>query len=405
MKIAMISAHASPLAAASGFDAGSQSIHVAELSAALARRGQDVTVYTRRDDPELPDRVRTPQGFTVAHVPAGPPRKMVRDTTFEYMSDFARYLDARWADDQPDVAHSHFWMSGLAGQLAARSRDVLTVQTFHTLGAVERRHHPIGDSGPEARLKLEPLVAKQSTWVAATCTDEVFELIHLGRSRTRISVVPCGVDLDTFTTEGPAAARQGNIHRIMAVGRPAPRKGFDTMIAALPSIPDAEYLIVGGPPADRLDTDPEVSRLRALAARLGVSERVKFTGAVPHEDMPALLRSADVLTCTPWFEPSGIVPLEAMACGVPVVASAVGGMLDTVVHDVTGQLVAPRRPRELAEAVLLVLRDGFLRRSFGLAGRDRACARYSWDRIASDTVRLYDQLVSVRGRRAQVPAG
>ncbi|WP_167105327.1 glycosyltransferase [Mycobacterium sp. DL592] len=404
MKIAMISAHASPLAAAGGLDAGGQNIHVAELSAALARRGQDVTVYTRRDDPDVPDRVRTAQGFTVAHVPAGPPRKMGRDTTFEYMSDFARYLDASWADDQPDVAHAHFWMSGLAAQLAGRSRDVPTVQTFHTLGAVERRHHATGEGGCDARLKLEPLVAKQSTWVLATCTDEVFELIHLGRSRTRISVVPCGVDLDTFTTDGPAISRD-SVRRIIAVGRPSPRKGFDTMIAALPSIPDTEYLIVGGPPADRLDTDPEVSRLRALAARVGVSERVKFTGAVPHAGMPALLRSADVLTCTPCYEPSGIVPLEAMACGVPVVASAVGGMLDTVVHDVTGQLVAPRRPRELAEAVSMVLRDGFLRRSFGLAGRDRACARYSWDRIAADTVRLYDRLVGTQGPRARVLAG
>ena len=401
----MISAHASPLAAAGGFDAGGQNVHVAELSAALARRGQDVTVYTRRDDPDMPDRVRTAQGFTVAHVPAGPPRKMGRDNTFEYMSDFARYLDTRWARDQPDVAHAHFWMSGLAAQLAGRSRDVPTVQTFHTLGAVERRHQPTGEERRDARLKLEPLIAKQSTWVAATCTDAVFDLIHQGRSRTRISVVPCGVDVDTFTTEGPAAARHGTVRRIIAVGRPSPCKGFDTMIAALPSIPDAEYVIVGGPPADRLDTDPEVSRLRTLAARVGVSGRVKFTGAVPHEDMPALLRSADVLTCTPWYEPSAIVPLEAMACGVPVVASAVGGMLDTVVHDVTGQLVAPRRPRELAEAVSMVLRDGFLSRSFGLAGRDRACARFSWDRIAADTVRLYDRLVSTQGPRARVPAG
>lgn len=402
LKIAMVSEHASPLAVLGGVDAGGQNVHVAELSAAMTRRGHDVTVYTRRDDPDLPERAVTPQGYTVVHVPAGPARVLPKDDILEYMGDFARFLDTQWERRRPDVAHAHFWMSGIATQLAARSRDVPTVQTFHALGVVKRRHQGDQDTSPQARLKLEPLVAKQATWVAATCTDEVFELIHLGRSRTRISVVPCGVDLNRFTTEGPVARRSAQ-HRIVAVGRLVPRKGFDTMIEALPTIPDAEYVIVGGPEAARLDTDPEVRRLRTLARELGVADRVVFTGALAREDMPAMLRSADVVTCTPWYEPFGIVPLEAMACGVPVVASAVGGMLDTVVHDVTGQLVTPRRPRELAEAVSMVLRDGFLRRSFGLAGRDRACARYSWDRIAADTLRIYDRLESAWRRHDPVP--
>ena len=202
----------------------------------------------------------------------------------------------------------------------------------------------------------------------------------------------CGVDLDAFSTAGPVAAR-GERPRIIGVGRLVPRKGFDTVIEALPAIQDAEFLIVGGPSLRDLDDDPEVRRLSALADRLGVADRVVFTGAVARKDMPPLLRSADVVTCTPWYEPFGIVPLEAMACGVPVVASAVGGMLDTVVHDVTGRLVSPRRPRECADAVTTILRDSFLRRSLGLAGRDRACARYSWDRVAADTLRIYDQLV------------
>lgn len=400
----MISAHASPLAAAEGFDVSGQSVRVAELSAALARRGHEITVYTRREDPARPDRVRTAHGYTVVQVPAGPPRPLATDSTFEYMSDFARYLDTQWAHSRPHVAHAHFWMSGLASLLAARSRDVPTVQTFYTLGSADG---PVatGDVPAQPRRKLEPLVAKQSTWVTATCTDEVFRLIHLGRSRSQISVVPCGVDPEAFSTEGRVAERPSTGHRILTVGKLAPRKGFDTMIAALPLIPDAEYVIAGGPPAHRLDSDDEVVRLRALAGRLGVADRVSFTGAVAHRDMPALLRSADVVTCTPRYEPCGMVPLEAMACGVPVVASAVGGMRDTIVHDVTGQLVSPGRPRELAEAVTMLLRDGFLRRSFGLAGRDRVCARYSWDRIATDTLRVYDRVVGAGTGDAQLPAG
>ena len=391
MKIAMVSEHASPLAVLGGVDAGGQNVHVGELSAALARAGHEVTVYSRRDDPDLPERVQTPQGYTVVHVPAGPPEQLPKDQLLDHMGSFADFLDEQWQADRPDVAHAHFWMSGIATQLAARTLRVPTVQTFRALGLVKRRHQGPADTSPPVRLKLERLLARNATWIAATCTDEVFELTRMGRTRSRLSVVPCGVDLDTFCTEGPIAAR-GSMHRIVSVGRMVPRKGCQTMIEALPSIADTELVIVGGPAADRLDADAEVQRLRTLAAEAGVAERVSFTGAVARPDLPALLRSADVVACTPWYEPFGIVPLEAMACGVPVVASAVGGMLDTVVHDVTGRLVTPKRPRELAEVVSTVLRDSFLRRSLGLAGRDRACARYSWDRVAADTLRIYERL-------------
>jgi D-inositol-3-phosphate glycosyltransferase len=236
------------------------------------------------------------------------------------------------------------------------------------------------------------MVARTATWVAATCTDEVFELMRMGRSRARMSVVPCGVNVDLFTPQGAKAPR-GDRHRIVSVGRFVPRKGFDVVVRALHSIPDTELVIVGGPDKSELDSDPEARRLMGLAADLGVADRVQLYGSVAREDMPAILRSADVVACTPWYEPFGIVPLEAMACGVPVVASAVGGMLDTVVHDVTGRLVKPKCPGDVAFAINHLLRDNFLRQSFGAAGRDRAKARYSWDRIAGDTLRIYDRLV------------
>lgn len=392
MKIAMVSEQASPLAVRSAVRVGGKSVHVAGLSAAMARHGHDVTVYTRCDDANQPQRVESSHGYTVVHAPAGPPEHRPKDGSLDHVGAFAGFLAEQWGEDRPDVAHAHFWTSGVATQLAARSRRVPTVQTFHGLGAVKRRHLGAADTSLAVRLKLERLVARDADWVVATSSDEVFELIRLGRPRTRISVVPCGVDLDDFSTEGPQAPR-GALHRIISVGRMAPRRGFDTTLEALPAVPDTEFLIVGGPDTADSDDDPEIRRLQALAEALGVAERVTFTGAVARHDMPALLRSADVLACTPRYEPLGVVPLEAMACGVPVVASAVGSMLDTVVHEVTGRLVASRRPRECADAVTSILRDSFLRRSLGLAGRDRACARYSWDRVAADTVRLYERLI------------
>jgi glycosyltransferase involved in cell wall biosynthesis len=391
MKIAMVSEHASPLAVLGGVDAGGQNVHVAELSAALARRGHEVAVFTRRDDPALPEHIDTPDGYRVHHVPAGPAEPIPKDEMLQYMGEFARYLDSRWSADRPDVVHAHFWMSGVATQLAARHLNLPAVQTFHALGVVKRRHQGARDTSPPDRLKLEAMVARCATWVAATCTDEVFELMRMGRSRSQTSVVPCGVDIDLFHPEGPKEPR-GPLHRIVSVGRFVPRKGFDVVIRALPGIPNAELVIVGGPNKAGLNNDPEARRLRELARQLGVDNRVKLYGAVARSDMPAILRSADVVACTPWYEPFGIVPLEAMACGVPVVASAVGGLLDTVVHDVTGRLVTPKRPDRVAEAINDLLRDEFLRRSLGAAGRDRARSRYTWDRIAADTLRVYDRV-------------
>lgn len=387
----MVSEHASPLAALGGADSGGQCVHVAELSAALARRGHQVAVYTRRDDPDLPDRVHVDQGYTVVHVPAGPARAVPKDELLQYTASFGEFLAQQWDSERPDVAHAHFWLSGTATQLAAGRRGIPTVQTFHGLGVVKQRHQGHRDTSPAERVRLETRLAREAAWVTAGCSDEVFELLRLGRDRMRVSVVPCGVDTDRFSPDGSVALRRGR-RRIVAIGRLVPRKGFDTVIEALTTVPSAELVIAGGPRRSALDTVPEACRLRQLAVDLGVADRVSLYGSVPREHMPALLRSADVVACTPWYEPFGIVPLEAMACGVPVVASAVGGMLDTVVHDVTGLLVPPKDPRACANAINAILRDRHTAAAFGAAGRERARCRYSRDRVATDMLRVYDRL-------------
>jgi D-inositol-3-phosphate glycosyltransferase len=394
MKVAMVCEQASPMALLRGIDAGGQNVHVAELSAALARCGHQVTVYTRRDNPDLPDRVETEHGYTVIHVAAGPAKPVPKQKLLTHMGPFAHFLDTMWGTDRPDVTHAHGWTSGVATQLAARHLNLPAVQTFHTLGVVEQHHQGAQNICPPERLRLEALLAKAATWVAATCTDEVFELIRLGRSRSQTSVVPCGVNLDMFTPQGPKAPRNER-HRVVSVGSFVPRMGFDILIRSLRAMPNTELVVVGGTEKSRLRYDPEVRRLRKLATELGVADRVEVCGSVALVDLPVILRSADVVACTPSYEPSGIVPLEAMACGIPVVAAAVGGVLDTVVHDVTGYLVNPDRPDEVADAVNQLMRDDFLRQSLGAAGRDRARARYSWDRVAADTQRIYDRLVTV----------
>jgi glycosyltransferase involved in cell wall biosynthesis len=391
MRIAMVSEHASPLAVLGGVDAGGQNVHVAELSAALARRGHQVVVYTRRDNPDLPERVPTPDGYTVVNVPAGPPEVLGKDELLAHMPAFGQFLVDQWHDEPPDVAHAHFWMSGIATLHAAQQRDVPAVQTFHALGVVKRRHQGVHDTSPAARLKLEQSVARNVDWVAATCTDEVFELARLGRPRSRISVIPCGVDLSRFCP-APVVERH-RPPRIVSVGRLVPRKGFDILIQAMPHVPDAELMIVGGPAKSALARDNEAQRLSGLADELGVGDRVHLCGSVSRAQMPALLRRADVVACTPWYEPFGIVPVEAMACGVPVLATAVGGLLDTVVDGMTGLLVSPKDPSACAAGLNWMLSDSARLAEWGAAGRRRAEARYSWDRIAADTCKVYQRLV------------
>src|SRR5690606_38551184 len=360
-----------------------QNVYVARLSEELARRGHHVTVYTRRDAVTLPERVPLPGGAVVEHVPAGPPQSVPKDELLPHMAAFGAHLARAWGRDRPDVVHAHFWMSGMASQLGARPHGIPVVQTFHALGTVKRRHQAWRDTSPPARIGIERQLAGTCERVLATCSDEVAELAAMGvRTARRVSVVPCGVDAGHFRpgAAGPAVPPRRAPHRLLACGRLVRRKGYDLAVRALTRVPDAALVVAGGPVAARLDHDQEARRLWHLAHRAGVADRVRMLGAVDPADMPALLCSAALVLCNPavlaalWWsadqvlcapahEPFGIVPLEAMACGVPVVATDVGGHRDSVADGTTGRLVAPGDPEAVAAAVRGLLADDATRRA------------------------------------------
>ncbi|GAB2746764.1 glycosyltransferase [Streptomyces bullii] len=393
LSIALVSEHASPLAVLGGVDAGGQNVHVACLAGALADRGHRVTVYTRRDSPDPPGRVPLRDGVEVHLVPAGPPEPLPKDELLPYMDEFGHYLAGVWRRRAPDLVHSHFWMSGLAALRAARERGLPLLHTYHALGTVKRRHQRLADTSPPERIPCEIEVGLGCDRIVATCRDEVVELARMGIPAHKAAIVPCGVDTDLFTPKGQAAPPGPYRHRILQLGRLVPRKGAAVAVAALARLPDTELLVVGGPPKDRLDDDPEVRRLRGIARDAGVADRVRFTGGVPSDQVPPLLRSADVVVCPADYEPFGIVPLEAMACGVPVVASAVGGQLDTVADPGTGRLVPPRDPEALARAVAGLLADPAAREACGVAGRRRVLSRYGWGQVAAATETAYCEVL------------
>ncbi|MGM1060401.1 glycosyltransferase [Saccharothrix sp. Mg75] len=369
MRIAVVSEQVDPSSPAGG----ARAVHVTGLAAALARSGHEVVVHSPGEGRVPAQRVRTEQGYEVARVPGGPP---------ERLGDVAEHLERAWVRWRPDVVHAHSWTSGLAAALAARSTGVPLVLTFHGLGG-----SPVPGRGPDcpaARAGLERVLGRQAAHVVATSDAEARDLIALGVARSKVTVVPCGFDPALFSPEGPVAERRSR-HRVVTTGRPGAHRGFGDLVTALRSLPDAELVIAGGP----VGRSPEVRELRGLAERYGVDGRLRLLGPVPHAAMPALLRSADVVACVPREEPSGLVAVEAMACRVPVVASAVGALADSVVDGVTGTLVPPDDPVGLARVLRSLLVDAARRDAYGTAGADRAAIRYTLERVARDTERVY----------------
>jgi glycosyltransferase involved in cell wall biosynthesis len=386
MRIALVSEHANPLAVIGGVDAGGQNVHVAALAAGLVELGHDVVVYSRRDSPSAPTRILAREGYIVEHVPAGPPADVPKDELLPYMGAFAEYLCDSWRREPVDVVHAHFWMSGLASVRAARATEVPVLQTFHALGTVKRRQQGAHDTSPAARIAIERGLCMSVDRVIATCRDEVAELRNLGLPVGRATVIPCGVDIDVFR---PVPVARDDRPQLLVVGRVVERKGVGNVIEALADLPGVALTVAGGPAPDLVDSDPQVMRLRELSARLGVDDRVRFVGSVGRADLPAMMSAADAVVAVPWYEPFGIVPVEAMACGTAVVGSAVGGLLDTVVPGVTGELVPPRRPDLLAPVLRDLLADPARRKQYGIAGRARAVSTYQWRHVAAATENVY----------------
>jgi D-inositol-3-phosphate glycosyltransferase len=394
MRIAMISEHASPLTDTDDAVGGAQQRHVADLSRALADLGHDVRVYTRRDSPDLADVVPMTEGLYVVHVPAGPAEKVPADLLLPHMGDFAQWLDTCWreGDWAPDVAHAHFWTSGLAAVTAARRFGIPVVQSFHELAGVESRNSTQGAS----RAGYERALGRAVDRVVVQSQDEVRGLVRIGVPRARLTLVPAGVDSDRFTPDGPVAERDPERPRILSVGRLVERKGFGDVIQAMRYVPGAECVVIGGPPAEQLTADPEAAKLRAMAEKYQVADRVRLVGAVPARDMPRWYRSADVLVAAPWQDHFELAPLEAMACGVPVIGTAVGGLTETVVDGLTGDLVPARDPRALGGALRRLVNDKVRRFAYATAALDRARQAYSWKRVAAQVGSVYSTLTGLR---------
>ena len=403
-RIALISEHASPLAPPGGIDSGGQNVYVAQLARHLAALGREVDVFTRRDHPGLPEVAPQGRGYRVIHVPAGPPTPVRKEDLLPFMDEFAAWV-IRFARRRPyDLTHANFFMSALVGGALKEATGTPLVVTFHALGRVRLLHQREADAFPPARLAIEDEAVAAADRIIAECPQDAADLLdHYGADPGKLATIPCGFDPNEFGPVPRAAARAqlglddaGPI--LLQLGRMVPRKGVDTVVRALARLRRdhaiaARLLIVGGDsPSPDPRLTPEIGRLMALAEAEGVADQVTFVGARGRAVLRDYYSAADVFVTTPWYEPFGITPVEAMACGTPVVGSNVGGIKETVVDGVTGYLVPPADPAALADRLARMLADPALLRTLGRQARRRARDGYTWASIARRVAAVYDEV-------------
>jgi len=399
MKIALVAQNATPLHPRTGSGPASDDIGLSELTRKIADQGHQVTVYAEKNDPSLPDHAELHAGVRIEHIDAGSAKAGEQNDAdlLERVPAFSGPLRNLWNADRPDVVHALRWTSGLAALAAARDFGIPVVQEFSSLGVAERRagHNGVkADGASAARIRLEPAIGRSATAVVATNSAEVADLTQLGVHRSAIRMVPWGVDTDLFTPEGPMAERNGRA-RLVTAADLRERKPLEALLRAMTRVPGAELLVVGGPAEAELDQDDSYVKLAKFAASMGISDRVTFTGSVAYRSMPALLRSADLVVSTCQYEPAATTSLQAMACGTPVIAPPAGAHADAVVDGTTGILVPADRPALLAQRIRQLLAHPMLMEAYGVAAADRVRSRYSWDRIAGETLAVYDRATAL----------
>jgi D-inositol-3-phosphate glycosyltransferase len=397
-RVALISLHTSPLAQPGSGDSGGMNVYVREVASALAQAGVECTTYTRAHRPGLREQLVVEPGHSVVHITAGPfdlPKEALAEQVDVFADGVGDHIDATGG---VDVIHGNYWLSGVAGHRLKHRFDVPLVSTFHTLARVKAEG---GDLEPEWRARAEAEVIGCSDAICVSCPEEERQFRRLyGDPHGVIETVPPAVEHAFFAPGDRRGARRAvglpaDRPVILFVGRIQPLKGPDMAVRALAGLrrDDAVLVLVGG--ASGAQGETAVAATRTLATELGVGDRVVFVDAKPHHLLSSYYRAADVVIVPSRSESFGLVALEAAACAIPVVASAVGGLLNVVENGVTGLLVHDREPRLFSRAIDRLLDDPALAAAIGEAAAAGA-RRFTWSVTAARLRRLYADLVEQR---------
>ncbi|MFC2028477.1 glycosyltransferase [Chloroflexota bacterium] len=407
----MLSYHTCPLATLGGKSTGGMNVYVRDLTKALGKEGVHVDVFTRSQDEHVPHVLHDlGYGNRVVHIPAGPEVPLSRDELVEFIPTFVNGVNQFSSDKniKYDIIHSHYWMSGLAAITLSQLWKAPIIHMYHTLGEMKNQvARTPQERESQFRIDSENLILKKATRIVAATLSERAQLDWLYEADLqKVSVIPPGVDLSHFYPIPIDEAREYvkvklEDKMILFVGRIEPLKGIDTLINAMPCLNFMEELencpvtltIIGGDP----DVDPELmtsemTRLQELSNRLGMDNMVIFLGKRSQDTLPYYYSAADVVVMPSHYESFGLVALEAMACGTPVVASQVGGLTHLVHDGVTGFHVANDDPQDLCEKLIQLLGDNQLRKRLGKQATQHA-KEYSWKEISSQIHSVYTSML------------
>ncbi|GAB4372192.1 MAG: hypothetical protein Kow00121_14330 [Elainellaceae cyanobacterium] len=417
-RIALISEHASPLGIFGGTDSGGQNVYVGQVAKHLAAIGYHVDVFTRRDRPDVPDVVTWHNGVRIVHVTAGPDRAVPKEDLLPYMPEFTEFVLAFMQRERQkangtikgqylyDLIHANFWMSALVAMQIQQQTQIPFVVTFHALGRVRRQHQGQADGFPDQRFAIEDQIVQAANFIIAECPQDRDDLVQLyDADPAKIRIIPCGVDMAELWSLPKAQARATlglatDERIVLQLGRMVPRKGVDTAIQGLAVLKhqhqiSARLLVVGGeaPDPDPKLT-PEIARLQAIAQEQQVAEQVTFVGQRGREALKYYYSAADIFVTTPWYEPFGITPLEAMVCGTPVIGSNVGGVKFTVKDGETGYLIPPNDPVQLGERLAFLYQNPSILNLFGRQAMRHVTSQFTWAKVTSTIALLYEEVLA-----------
>ncbi|GAA0563809.1 glycosyltransferase family 4 protein [Chitinophaga japonensis] len=406
-RVAFISDHASPIAALGGIDTGGQNVYVGELAYQLTKKGYEVDIFTRWEHPQLPQCVEWRKGVRVVHIEAGPVQCLPKEQLLPFMAAFRDNMLAfiREQDISYELIHANFFMSAQVAMELKAILHIPFVVTFHALGHIRRIHQGAQDKFPPERLEIEHAAIRQADYIIAECPQDRDDLIQYYQAPPdKIRVVPCGVNPEELYPVDQRLARMKlklpqDDTILLQLGRMVPRKGVDNVIQALPRLKytgtRVRLIIVGG------ETDvceqgfnPEIARLKQLARDLGVQASVTFAGRKGRDELKYYYAAADLFITTPWYEPFGITPLEAMACGTPVIGANVGGIKYSVQDGKTGLLVPPQDPEALAAGISGLMQRRPVLEQMGKNAIKRVNALFTWQRVAQLMSRLYEKAIA-----------
>jgi glycosyltransferase involved in cell wall biosynthesis len=402
--IALISVHGDPAVEIGKEEAGGQNVYVRQVGEALAKQGWHVDMFTRSASAEQPKIVEHGPRCRTIRLIAGPEAFVPRDEIFGYASTFVEELlkFQKQSGIQYRLVHTNYWISSWVGMELKKKQPLKQVHTYHSLGAVKYKSVTTIPMIASTRLAVEKALLETAERVVATSPQEQDHMRSLVSTKGNIDIIPCGTDIHRFGswTKESARATLGidqDEKVVFYVGRFDPRKGIETLVRAVGQSKlrgqEKLKLIIGGGSRPGQSDGIERDRIEGIVAELGMSDFTIFPGRLGDDILPAYYAAADVCVVPSHYEPFGLVAIEAMASGTPVVASDVGGLQFTVVPEETGLLAAPKDEADFADAIDRILSNPDWRDQLGKGARARVESKFSWDGVAHQLSDLYTKLI------------